>query len=257
VTQVKRQVKTEDSARERLIVALDVSTAQQAREIVSTLRGAVGMFKVGSQLFSAEGPNIVRELTNQGEKVFLDLKFHDIPSTVAKAATEATRLGVAMFNVHASGGREMMIRTKDAVTEVTVRENLPAPIVIAVTVLTSANQETLDETGVSFMLNDQVIRLALLAEGVGLDGVVASPREVRSVREAVTSPSFILVTPGVRPADTQADDQKRTMTPREAMVAGSSYLVVGRPITGAADPVTATNQIVHEMAAGLDAALNS
>lgn len=238
-------------ARERLIVALDVSTASDAHRIVGELPDAVGMFKVGLQLFSAAGPDIVNDLVRGGEKIFLDLKFHDIPNTVAGAAVEATRLGVSMFNVHASGGHEMMTRTLAAVSEAVTKEGLLKPKVIAVTVLTSSDDSTLKEIGVSARSLDQVKRLALLTEGAGLDGVVASPLEVELLRQAVKR-DFLLVTPGIRPSGSDLNDQKRTMTPKEAMANGSDYLVVGRPITAARNPRLAAEKIITEMAEGLE-----
>lgn len=234
----------------KLIVALDVDTAVRAREIVSALRGVVGMFKIGSQLYTAAGPDLVREIVRSGERVFLDLKFHDIPNTVAAAGVEATRLGVSIFNVHAAGGSEMMRRTVEAIDRCAQDEELLRPNVIAVTVLTSSDQETLSEIGVSSEPADLVCRLALLAEAAGMDGVVASPREVRLIREAITNPQFIVVTPGVRPSGSAAGDQSRIMTPGDAVSAGANYLVVGRPILEATDPVRAAQQIIREMETG-------
>lgn len=235
------------TARSKLIVALDVPTHSAAISLVNALTGAIGMFKIGSQLFTATGPSLVRELVQRGERVFLDLKFHDIPNTVAAAGVEAARLGVDIFNVHASGGSEMMQRTVDAVNEVVAKENLKQPAVIAVTVLTSSNLATMTEVGVGTSIDEQVKRLATLAYDAGMDGVVASPREISLIRSAVTA-KFLLVTPGVRPSDSVADDQKRTMTPAEAVAAGADYLVVGRPILAAADPVAAADRIAEEMA---------
>lgn len=243
--------KAQDLARKRLIVALDVSSAQEAREIVSALHGVAGMFKVGPQLFCAAGPNMVRELVQRGEPIFLDLKFHDIPNTVAAAGVEALRLGVSMFNVHAAGGREMMVRTREAVSEVAAKEGLTEPSIIAVTVLTSANDLTLAEAGVVSGATEQVKRLALLAESCSLDGVVASPNEVGLVRSVVKREGFLLVTPGVRPTESATNDQKRIMSPREAIATGADYLVVGRPILTAKDPAQAAERIVEEMAIGL------
>lgn len=231
----------------KLIVALDVDSATKALELVNALRGIAGMFKIGSQLFTAAGPELVREIIKSGERVFLDLKFHDIPNTVAAAAVEAARLGVSILNVHAAGGTEMMHRTADAVSECAINEGLARPKVIAVTVLTSANQATLSEIGFSESPEDLVRHFALLAQSSGMDGVVASPNEVGIIREAITNPSFIVVTPGVRPAGATSGDQKRVMTPREAILAGADYLVVGRPILSAPDPVNAARQIVEEM----------
>jgi orotidine-5'-phosphate decarboxylase len=231
----------------KLIVALDVENAQKARELVSMLRGIVGMFKIGSQLFTAAGPSLVREIVNSGERVFLDLKFHDIPNTVAAAGVEATRLGVSIFNLHTAGGSEMMRRTTQAVAECAHSERLTRPSIIAVTVLTSANAATLAEVGYSADPEELAPRLALLAEASGMDGVVASPREVRIIRSVVKKPDFIVVTPGVRPSGSALFDQKRVTTPREAMIAGSDYIVVGRPIIDAPNPAGAARQILEEM----------
>jgi orotidine-5'-phosphate decarboxylase len=231
----------------KLIVALDVETQSEARRLVNALRGMVGMFKIGSQLFTAAGPSLVREIVDSGERIFLDLKFHDIPNTVAAAGVEATRLGVTLFNIHASGGSEMMRRTADSVAECAAREGLPRPLVIAVTVLTSADQATLAELG--FDLDPEILvqRLALLAEASGMDGVVASARELSIVRSAVKKPDFVVVTPGVRPTGSVLFDQKRVTTPREAVLAGADYVVVGRPILEAPDPVQAAQRIVDEL----------
>jgi orotidine-5'-phosphate decarboxylase len=231
----------------KLIVALDVETAQKARELFQALRGIAGMFKIGSQLFTAAGPALVREIVAAGERVFLDLKFHDIPNTVAAAGVEATRLGVSIFNLHAAGGTEMMRRTTETVAECAASEGLPRPLIIAVTVLTSANESTLAEIGYDSDTAALVPRLALLAEASGLDGVVASPREVGIIRSVVKKPGFIVVTPGVRPAGSALFDQKRVTTPREAIIAGADFIVVGRPIIEASDPAQAARQIIDEM----------
>ena len=237
-----------ESTKNKLIVALDVSTAHQARELVQTLHGVVGMFKVGSQLFTGAGPDIVREIIKSGSRVFLDLKFHDIPSTVAAAGAEATRLGVSLFNLHAAGGSEMMRRTAEAVSKTADAEGLTRPSVIAVTVLTSADAATLSEIGISSSTEDQVRSLSLLAEASGMDGVVASPREIALVRSAIKRESFLVVTPGIRPSGSALDDQKRVMTPAEAFSDGADYIVVGRPITSAKDPIQAAEHIIDEMA---------
>ena len=231
----------------KLIVALDVENAQKARELFHALRGIVGMFKIGSQLFTAAGPDLVREIVSAGERVFLDLKFHDIPNTVAAAGIEATRLGVSIFNLHAAGGSEMMRRTAQAVAECADSERLTRPLIIAVTVLTSADVSTLAEVGSSLTPAELVPRFALLADACGMDGVVASPQEISIIRSAVKKPDFLVVTPGVRPGGASLFDQKRVTTPREAMIAGADYVVVGRPILGAADPTQAAQQIVDEM----------
>lgn len=231
----------------KLIVALDVETADKARELVSALSGIVGMFKIGSQLFTAAGPDLVREIVRAGQRVFLDLKFHDIPNTVAAAGVEATRLGVSIFNVHAAGGGEMMKRTVAAVDHCVEVEGLSRPQVIAVTVLTSASDMVIREVGYGLQTVELVPRLALLAEAQGLNGVVASPQELSVIRSVVKQPGFIVVTPGVRPKGSARGDQTRVMSPGEAIAAGADYLVVGRPILSAADPARAADEILQEM----------
>ncbi len=238
----------DDAIESKLIVALDVEMAHAAREAVARLHGLVGMFKIGSQLFTASGPNIVREIVEAGEHVFLDLKFHDIPNTVAAASAEAVRLGVSIFNVHALGGGEMMRRAAEATYEIAAREGLPRPRLIAVTVLTSTDNQTLAEVGIESSAEAQATKLAGLAAACGLDGVVASPHEIKSVRGNVSSHNFLIVTPGVRVHSlTTRDDQKRVMTPGEAINAGADYIVVGRPIMNANDPAEAARQILDEM----------
>ena len=231
----------------KLIVALDVETATKARELVRALRGMVGLFKIGMQLFTAAGPDLVREIVASGEQVFLDLKYHDIPNTVAAAGIEATRLGVSIFNIHALGGSEMMRRTAQAVAECADSERLRRPSVIAVTLLTSADAAALAAVGHSETPVELVPRLALLAAANGMDGVVASPQEISIIRSTVKQEGFIVVTPGVRPAGASLFDQKRVATPREAMIAGADYIVVGRPILEAADPAQAAQAIIEEM----------
>ena len=232
--------------RDRLIVALDVDSLEQAQEFVRLLAGEVGMFKIGKQLFTHAGPQAVRLIQDLGGEIFLDLKFHDIPNTVAKAAIEATRLGVKMFNVHASGSLEMMVTTVKEVERVCRQEKRRRPIMLAVTVLTSLNQEDLKRLGVVHKVADQVVRLALLTKEAGMDGVVASPHEVADIREACGR-GFVIVTPGIRPANSAPNDQQRVMTPAEALRAGVDYIVVGRPITEAKDPIAAARAIVAEM----------
>ena len=234
-------------AKGKLIVALDVDNAQRARELLSILRDQIEMFKIGSQLFTIAGPDIVREVVKSGARVFLDLKFHDIPNTVAAAGVAATQLGVSIFNVHAAGGREMMRRTADAVSQVAAREGIPRPSVIAVTILTSVDETVLSDIGMHSTCEDQVRTLAQLAEGSGMDGVVASPREVSLIRASVKKTPFLIVTPGVRPAGAVPNDQKRVSTPAEAIKMGADYLVIGRPITAATDPASAARQIAQEM----------
>jgi orotidine-5'-phosphate decarboxylase len=227
----------------RILVALDVPTVDKALSLADALRGTVGGFKIGSQLFTAAGPDIVRRLVDRGDRIFLDLKFHDIPNTVAGAIQSSADLGVWMVNVHASGGRPMMEAARKAAYErrVAGRER---PIVIAVTVLTSLDAATLASVGIAASPLEQVVRMAELAQASGLDGVVASPQETAAIRQAC-GPDFVIVTPGIRggSAASGKDDQQRTMSPAEAVAAGSSYLVIGRPITGAADPVEAAKAI--------------
>jgi orotidine-5'-phosphate decarboxylase len=235
--------------RERLVLALDVDDTERARGLVADLAREVGMFKIGKQLFTHAGPAIVRMVHETGGEVFLDLKFHDIPNTVAKAAIEATRLGVKMFNVHASGSLEMMHLTVKEVSAVCRREKLRRPIVLAVTVLTSLDQTDLERVGVKADIKDQVVRLALLSQEAGIDGVVASPHEVAPIR-AACGRNFVIVCPGIRLAKGKRDDQKRVMTPGAAIGAGVDYVVVGRSVLDAKDPLGAVREIVADMEQG-------
>jgi orotidine-5'-phosphate decarboxylase len=242
-------VRKRGSMRDRLIVALDVDSLKQAKQIVQLLAADVGMFKIGKQLFTHAGPNAVQLVQELGGEIFLDLKFHDIPNTVAKAAVEATRLGVKMFNVHASGSLEMMRTTVKEVERVCRQEKLRRPIMLAVTVLTSLNQDDLQRVGVEHEVADQVVRLALLTKEAGMDGVVASPHEVADIR-AACGRRFVIVTPGIRPGQSHRHDQQRVMTPAEAIRSGVDYIVVGRPIVEAGDPVKAARAIVADMEQG-------
>ena len=235
---------TREEARSRILFALDVESFADAKHWVSVLSGHVGMFKVGKQLFTSHGPDVVRMVENFGGDVFLDLKYHDIPNTVAKASVEAARLGVKLFNLHALGGYEMMARTVEALDKEFPGKNRGK--VLAVTILTSSTEDTLRQVGIEYPVREMVVRLAQLAQKAGIDGVVASPQEVELIRAACGS-DFLVVTPGVRPAFASTDDQKRIMTPAEAMRAGSDYLVIGRPISAAADPLKAAEAIVEEI----------
>jgi orotidine-5'-phosphate decarboxylase len=239
-------VRTRGSMRERLITAHDIDSLDQAQELVRLLAREVGMFKIGKQLFTHAGPQAVRLIQELGGEIFLDLKFHDIPNTVAKAAIEATRMGVKMFNVHASGSLEMMRLTVKEVERVCRQEKRRKPIMLAVTVLTSLNQDDLKRVGVDGKVADQVVRLALLTKEAGMDGVVASPQEVGDIREACGR-HFVIVSPGIRPTDSKRNDQQRVMTPGQAVRAGVDYIVVGRPILEARDPIAAARNIVAEM----------
>jgi orotidine-5'-phosphate decarboxylase len=233
---------------DQLLIALDVPTGGEALHLADLLRESVGGFKIGSQLFTAEGPAIVRALTGRGDRVFLDLKFHDIPNTVANAVAAATSLGVWMVNVHASGGTKMMRAAAEAARNTASTAGRPAPLVIAVTVLTSMSAAAMSEAGTNVPVIDQVSRLARLAQEAGLDGVVASPQETSVIR-ALCGPGFAIVTPGIRggAAVTSTDDQERTMTAAGAIAAGSSYLVVGRPVIAAPDPREAAEKIAAEI----------
>lgn len=231
--------------RERLIVALDASGLPEAGALVERLAGTVGMFKVGAQLFTAAGPAAIEMVQKRGGRVFLDLKYHDIPATVGGAVHEAARLGVTLLTVHASGGTAML----RAAAEAAATAGRERPRILAVTVLTSLDRAALHrELGVPMAVEGQVVHLAVLAREAGCDGVVASPREAARLR-ALLGPGVLIVTPGIRPAGVGADDQARVATPGAACRAGADYLVVGRPITGAPDPAAAAEAILREIPA--------
>ena len=232
-------------ARERLIVALDFNSVEAASQMTDKLRGHAGMFKVGMEAFTSEGPMLARYLVDSGEKVFLDLKFLDIPNTVRGASRAAAKMGVSLLNVHALGGRKMLRAAVEGAMEGT-SGNRPRSLVLAVTILTSLAGEDLDELGISGPPESAVLRMARLAQSEGLDGVVASAKEVSALRREC-GPDFVIVTPGIRPAGAAVNDQSRIATPKSALDAGADYLVIGRPITAAQDPAAAAETILEEM----------
>jgi len=232
----------------RIIFALDVSSLDEARKFVRLLKDRTGFFKVGLELFTAFGKEAVRAVQEEGGRIFLDLKFHDIPNTVSRAAEEAVKLGVDMLNVHASGGMEMMRETADRCRKLAEKLNRPKPILLAVTILTSLDEKNLQEVGLLGPVAERVVGLAELAKQAGIDGVVASPQEIVPIRRKC-GPQFVIVTPGIRPAFVEAgkDDQKRVLTAKEAVAAGADYIVVGRPVRLAPDPVAAMDKIIEEI----------
>ena len=236
-----------EQARNKIIFALDVDKLSEIDRWAELLAHKVGMFKVGKELFTTAGPAAVEAVKRHGGEVFLDLKYHDIPNTVAQAMLAAGRLGVKLANLHALGGPEMMEQASQAVRKEFGESERPR--LLAVTILTSSTQETLKAVGIEQPVEQMVVRLAKLAKESGMDGVVASPLEIQAIR-AACGPDFLIVTPGVRPSFAAVDDQKRIMTPAEAVKAGADYLVIGRPIAKADDPVQAANLIVDEMVRG-------
>jgi orotidine-5'-phosphate decarboxylase len=225
----------------KICLALDVDSRKHALTLVESLHDLTGMFKVGLQLFTAEGPSLVRDIIPAGGQVFLDLKFHDIPNTVKSAAREAARLGVSMMTIHTSGGRVMMQTVMEELQKLQIK-----PLVVGVTVLTSLDDAALNELGVGAPMQDQVVKLAKLAESSGLDGIVCSPQEIQRIR-GVVRPGFKIVTPGVRMPGQPADDQSRTATPREAIAAGADFIVVGRAVTNAPDPRAALQALLQSL----------
>ena len=236
---------TYEEARKKIIFALDLNGLAEINRYAEMLSARVGMFKVGKELFTSCGLEAVKAVQRHGGQLFLDLKYHDIPNTVAKAMVESARLGVQMVNLHALGGAEMM---ETAVTAVHKEFGDDRPRLLAVTILTSSTEETLRAVGIDHSVQDMVVLLAKLARESGMDGVIASPLEIKLIRDAC-GPDFLIVTPGVRPSFAGADDQKRIMTPAEAVGAGADYLVIGRPIAKAAVPVDAAAIIVDELVA--------
>jgi orotidine-5'-phosphate decarboxylase len=231
------------NVQDRLIVALDVPGATQARQTVQAIGDAATTYKIGKQLFTAEGPQVVRDLVASGRKVFLDLKYHDIPNTISAAVRSAADLGVSMLTVHASGGSAMLKAAVEAASQSSAK-----PMVLAVAVLTSLSDSDLQELGITGNVLTQVLRLGALARAAGCGGLVASAQEARALRQALGE-GFAIVTPGVRPAGAAAGDQARVVTPKDAITAGATYLVVGRPILDAPDPAQAARQIADEIAA--------
>ncbi|PIR17342.1 MAG: orotidine-5'-phosphate decarboxylase [Deltaproteobacteria bacterium CG11_big_fil_rev_8_21_14_0_20_49_13] len=232
---------SQHSTRDKLIVALDGDSLEHAADLVDLLKGEVTNFKIGMQLFTACGPDAIKMVQAHGGKVFLDLKYHDIPSTVAKAVYIATKLKVAMINIHATGGRKMMAESLAAVQDAADGD---PPLIIGVTVLTS--MESLGDIGIQYEIREQVIRLAKLAQEVGLHGVLASPLEIQPIR-AACGKKFIIMTPGIRPTGTHLDDQARISSPKQAIHAGADFLVIGRPVTEAKDPLLTVRNILKEM----------
>lgn len=234
--------------RKRIILALDVHEYDDAIDLVRRFRGQVDIFKIGSELFTAAGPRVVKEIHLMGKKVFLDLKFHDIPTTVSRAALAVAKLGVFMFNVHTLGGLDMMARAAQVLRDFAIEHNVERPKLIGVTVLTSINQNILrDELGVSLRMSAQVKHLAGLAQKAGLDGVVASAEDAEMIR-ARFGRGFLIVTPGIRPSWAPVQDQKRVLTPRKAVQSGADYLVIGRAVTADPDPLGALRRIEEEIA---------
>jgi orotidine-5'-phosphate decarboxylase len=234
--------------RKRIIVALDIDSRTEALRLVRQLQGKVGLFKVGSQLFTTEGPQLVRDIIAMGEQVFLDLKFHDIPNTVIKSALAAQHLGASMITVHTAGGSKMMSSVMELFS--CAESSPPRPLVAGVTVLTSLSSEELKDVGYSLPIEDQVIRLARLAQRAGLDGVVASPAEIESLRIHVGD-SFKIIAPGIRPTGSEKNDQSRIATPGFALKAGADYLVIGRPITASSNPAESVERILDSIGAEL------
>ncbi|MDR5695695.1 MAG: orotidine-5'-phosphate decarboxylase [Armatimonadota bacterium] len=235
-----------DTIADRLIVALDTDDLDQARRLVLTLRSRIRFFKVGIRLFTAAGPDAVRVVQDAGGEVFLDLKFLDIPASVAGAVANAVRMGVFMLNLHASGGREMLRKAREAAELAAQAGGLRLPRLIAVTLLTSATSSLLEELAIEEGVDAHVLRLARMAADAGLDGVVASPRDAQGIK-SVCGRDFLVVSPGIRPRWAPSDDQQRVLPPREALAMGADFLVVGRPVTAAPDPLAAVERLMEDV----------
>lgn len=233
-------------ADERIIAALDVRSMEEVKKLVEGLGNTISFYKVGMELFYAVGPQVIKYLKDNGKKVFLDLKLHDIPNTVAEGLVSLMKLGVDIFNVHASGGLTMMTKAANRVKEEAAQLGITAPKLIAITVLTSINEDDWAGLGMNTPIDKQVLRLAKLTQQAGLDGVVASPREAKAIRELCGS-DFMIITPGVRPQGAKKDDQSRIATPKQALLNGASRLVIGRPIYQAAEPLKAAQHIIAEI----------
>jgi orotidine-5'-phosphate decarboxylase len=241
---------TTTSIKDRLVVALDVPDRDSALRLIERLGGLVGMYKVGLQLYTAEGPQFVREIVAAGERVFLDLKFHDIPNTVTGATRSAARLGVSIIDVHCLGGFEMIHAATLGFSDTDIIW-ITRPAVLAVTVLTSMDQASLNEVGITADVESEVVRLAKLAYDAGLDGVVASPQEISLIRERVAGEPFIILTPGIRPVWSESGDQKRVATPAIAIRDGADFIVIGRAITASPDPRAAAERVIEEINSSL------
>jgi orotidine-5'-phosphate decarboxylase len=232
--------------KDRLIFALDVEHFSEAQQWVNLLKDQIGVFKVGKQLFTHAGPKVIDMIRKRNQNIFLDLKFHDIPTTVAKAGVEATKLNVSIFDLHALGGFEMMKKTVEASRTTAKELGIPKPLILAITILTSMDEDSLKEVGIQGPILDEVGQLALLAMKAGVDGVVASPQEIGVIRKQCGK-DFLIVTPGIRLPSDKKDDQKRTLSPKEAISAGADYLVIGRPIKESKDPLEAVRKIVEDI----------
>lgn len=235
--------------REKIIIALDAGTKEEAHQLLDQLED-VHVFKVGLELFTAAGPPLLEELGRRKKKVFLDLKYHDIPNTVAGAVRSAVRLGAAFLTIHACGGPEMMRRAIEAAHEESLKQRVPKPLLLGVTVLTSLKDADLELIGFSAPAADLVLQLARMAKSAGLDGVVSSPQEIKILKRALGQ-DFLVVTPGIRPPGAESHDQKRVMTPAEAVRLGADYLVIGRPVTAAPSPREVFRKILDEVALAL------